>query len=695
MWGAGGGLVDKLQLNEPVFCLTLNTKRKQLICGMHASINVYNLDEEKESGHYINPIVRYVAKEHTDIVPCVACCESRVYSAGYDQQLIIYESVYNGTLRPLFINSMAHDAGITCLNVIKDYESQIWVVTGSFDKTVRIWSSDGKLVHRLEGFTSSITGLCYVPRCRTMWVTAGTTDAILFDPKSGDNVSNFVGTFQSHKPFKHPLLLLRFFLESNQVVGTTSRRQLMVWKYNPSGCISSLKCQAGMDSITYTKKMPILYFSGDNDGTITKFEQMQSSYFMYSKELMPLSETLKTKKKRRRDKEKEDLKREILEEEATVQLVAQQSQLMVPKSQYSHNAPLILKPPKRHRSELSILRTVFVEELDLLIAACENGHIYVWGFDDDAVKALKRMEPKKLTSRRISKHYKILLSSSSDLLSQSFIQNDESVTNRVAGFICKHIFSEHQATVTSLAVIGREDGQNGTYLVSGGWDRRLCIWDLEEGVLLDVFHNKSTQNIEAVELACDGVIFDIAFCPGRNEIAYATSDHVVYLRQFSTNGSQMVLLNTLQGHYGDVTCVKWNPVKSVWVTGSEDATIRVWSCEGLNDCIQVLSVQAAVNSMCIDLYNGAIVAGIQQFIRVYDPDLFRLVQTNVGHTDTVRCIIHVPERSQYVSTSWDKTMRMWNAWRPPLKKKHAHESSHTTLTASSPRNVTTKVAHRP
>lgn len=66
------------------------------------------------------------------------------------------------------------------------------------------------------------------------------------------------------------------------------------------------------------------------------------------------------------------------------------------------------------------------------------------------------------------------------------------------------------------------------------------------------------------------------FCLYRNEIAYATSDHMVYIRKFSTVGSEMTLINTLQGHFGEVVSVCWNPVKNVWVTGSDDGTIRVW-----------------------------------------------------------------------------------------------------------------------
>ncbi len=63
-------------------------------------------------------------------------------------------------------------------------------MTGSFDKTVKIWSTDGKLVHKLEGFQGNVTGVCYVPRNKTIWAAGGSPYAYLYDPKSGDNVSN-------------------------------------------------------------------------------------------------------------------------------------------------------------------------------------------------------------------------------------------------------------------------------------------------------------------------------------------------------------------------------------------------------------------------------------------------------------------------------------------------------------------------
>lgn len=64
------------------------------------------------------------------------------------------------------------------------------IVTGAYDKSVKIWSSDGKPVHRLDIFISNISGLCYVPCCRVLWAAGGTPVAYVYEVKSGDNVSS-------------------------------------------------------------------------------------------------------------------------------------------------------------------------------------------------------------------------------------------------------------------------------------------------------------------------------------------------------------------------------------------------------------------------------------------------------------------------------------------------------------------------
>ena len=39
-------------------------------------------------------------------------------------------------------------------------------------------------------YSTAVTGVCYVRPTRTIWVAAGTQEANMYDPKSGENVSN-------------------------------------------------------------------------------------------------------------------------------------------------------------------------------------------------------------------------------------------------------------------------------------------------------------------------------------------------------------------------------------------------------------------------------------------------------------------------------------------------------------------------
>ncbi|XP_050413765.1 uncharacterized WD repeat-containing protein alr3466 [Patella vulgata] len=674
-WGSGGGVYDKVHIGLPVYCMAINPRRHQLVCGVNGGIRVYMLDEGKECGHVINTKPLYIASEHTDIVRNIICNESRIYSAGYDQKMVIYDSSYTGdnSLEPIFINHQAHDAGISCLLLARDNENNTWILTGSFDKSVKIWSVDGKFVHKLDNFISTVSGICYIPRNKIVWVAGGTSYASLFDPKSGDNVSDFIGTFQNQEEEKYHLQILKFFPELNQCVATTSRRHLIVWKYNSSGCITALKCKAPLESLCYTKKVPLLIFSGDSEGAIIKWERMQSNHFMYSKETCQLSDSILKKKRNGSAKSSRNVKNENERVSTPGSTASEQNQYNQSKekvitSHYAFNKSNIPPLSSHKHPNTTILKILFIERLDYILAASEDSNIYVWGFDEAAVLVLKNMKPQDIDN--LVHRYSVLLDIDSEIhpKNQTSKETSDSVTNRVAGFICKAVFSEHMSCVTSMVCVGRDHGQKGTYVVSAGWDRRICIWDLETNQLHDTFRN-TQRSFENLELASDGIILDLTYSPKTNEIAYSSSDKMVYIRKFSTNGSRMTLVNTLQGHEGEVTVVKWNSIRNKWVTGSEDGTVRIWSSEGFNECEQILSVQGGVCCLCIDKIHGSIIAGIQSIIRVYEPEFYRLVQTNIGHGDAVRSIIHIAERSQYVSSSWDKTIRVWNAWKLPNRNK--------------------------
>ncbi|CAB4018379.1 U5 small nuclear ribonucleo 40 kDa [Paramuricea clavata] len=249
-------------------------------------------------------------------------------------------------------------------------------------------------------------------------------------------------------------------------------------------------------------------------------------------------------------------------------------------------SPDCIRPYKKSYSnsdftrDVTILNSLFVESLDLLVFASEDNNIYVWGFDKNAVDVLQKMKP---VDEFLNHRYAILLENGGYMpeaetdVSKGAI---DSVTNRVAGFICKSVFSEHSNCITGIVAVEKDHRKryDTTFLISAGWDRKILIWDLEKLCLHDVFHNTADLNgsTSYPELPADGIIMDLTYSPERDEFAYAASDKLVYIRQFSDKCSNMKLTGILQGHEADVTQVKWNGVLSKWVTGSDDGSIRIW-----------------------------------------------------------------------------------------------------------------------
>jgi WD40 repeat protein len=95
-------------------------------------------------------------------------------------------------------------------------------------------------------FSSSdtISALCYVPPAQTLWISANSPSPIVYDPRSGINVTDFVGndstSGHSAAMFQLALKHLLFVPEVNEVLGVTNRKAITVWKYNPQAAITTL-----------------------------------------------------------------------------------------------------------------------------------------------------------------------------------------------------------------------------------------------------------------------------------------------------------------------------------------------------------------------------------------------------------------------------------------------------------------------
>ncbi|KAJ3086653.1 hypothetical protein HK100_008637, partial [Physocladia obscura] len=615
-WGPSGKILQKIQTGAPIYCMTYNARRQKLLAGYNKKIRVFQMISPEDS-HLSSDVLERKSvscTEHTDVVSCLVSCEGRCYSAGYDRKIAIYDISHHGDLKLKTTKTVsnAHDAAISCMVYGKDADNS-WLITGSFDRIVKLWSLEGNLLQRFDGFSDTITSICYVMPTQTLWITANSSTPIVYDPRSGINVSDFVGSYseesasgtntQHQKSFAASTAAasslfkqISFVPELNEVIGITNRRGLIIWKYNPAASITVLTGHSdAVECLTFTMKEPLLIFSGSSDSFIRKWERLQLNTFMYSQEnlILPKEErqheeiTVNSFSRNPDERRKRQTllhkqinakldkwKRAVFDEESRnnsadnqqVELMSRDAIRVFKRGQTKLKTEMQIRDGLvdsdaangigpggtmvGRTGKQGVLAVHYYEDLDLLLSGYEDSRIRVWGYNEEAVKYVPDDGEKQKDEQSTS----------------------ESVTNRVAGMTLKYTLSDHKDSVTGIQCF-QKDGRH--WMLSTGWDRRILVTDLKQGRLHDVFKN-TQKGYGKEEVAADGMILDLEYASERNEFAYASADKSAYIRTFSPKGDEMLLQAVLIGHEAEVTKIKWNRKNQQWITGSEDRTIRIW-----------------------------------------------------------------------------------------------------------------------
>ncbi|KAF8578321.1 WD40 repeat-like protein [Ramaria rubella] len=163
------------------------------------------------------------------------------------------------------------------------------------------------------------------------------------------------------------------------------------------------------------------------------------------------------------------------------------------------------------------------------------------------------------------------------------------------------VFEGHRNGVTSVAF-----SPDGKHIVSGSYDRTVCVWDAETG--------------KAVSAPFEGHsdwVISVAFLPDGKHIVSGSNDGIVHVWDAETGKAVSALF---EGHSGWVTTMAFSPDRK-FVSGSYDKTVYVW-----------------------DAGTGKVVSAPFE-----------------GHSHSVTSVAFSPDGKHIVSSSNDRTVRVWNA----------------------------------
>lgn len=113
------------------------------------------------------------------------------------------------------------------------------VITGGYDRRIKVWSTDGRLLQNFEDFATSVTGLCYCEVTRHLWACCACGRPYVYDLHSGSNITEIVHTGVGGLRAQS-MLKLWYFEGTKDVIATTANREVIYWRYNPTAALRVL-----------------------------------------------------------------------------------------------------------------------------------------------------------------------------------------------------------------------------------------------------------------------------------------------------------------------------------------------------------------------------------------------------------------------------------------------------------------------
>ena len=296
-----------------------------------------------------------------------------------------------------------------------------------------------------------------------------------------------------------------------------------------------------------------------------------------------------------------------------------------------------------------------------------------------------------------------------DLVAVGLESGNITILDGITG-ICTSALSSHTGGVKSLTF-----SLDGTFLVSGSYDKTVILWDIQTGGVIKTFHGHTDW------------VLSVSISPDCTTIASGSDDHKIHLWDAQSRECHGVI----DGHNGSVHSVSFSPTNSqLLISASGDGTVRQWDIDGhqigstyegnkvvfssdgtcfvswkwqegvaivwdFNSGVAVAELQSPCGSFrdCCFSPDGKFVAGsMGGIIYIWNITGFApcLVETLTGHTSDITSLVF---SSSLISSSWDQSVKFWQTSALPVDLA-ATDSESTPLASAAIRSVSLQATNR-
>ncbi|XGV95780.1 MAG: TIR domain-containing protein [Leptolyngbya sp. BL-A-14] len=507
------------------------------------------------------------------------------------------------------------------------------IASSSADKTIKLWTLEGKEIRTLKGHNGFVLDISFSPNGKTLASASsdGTVKLWTIDGKE-------LKTFRGHKDS----IIGVSFSTDGKLLGTASAdKTAKLWSLD--GKV--------LQTLQHSDQVNSISFSPNNQTVVTASQDATAQLW-----------TISGKKLRTLTGHRFGVNTARFSPDGKI--IATASEDKTVKLWHTKGQELQMDRPIKARA--SIKSANFSPDGKIMITASEDKTIRLWSLKGQPLETL-RGHAQAVIAAVFSPDSHFIASAGADKTVRLWQVQKSGLT----------AFKRHGDSVTSVSF-----SPDGKTIATASGDKTAKLWNLSgqelktlkghaEGINGVSFSpdgktiatasadktvklwNLAGQTLKTLKGHTDSV-YSVSFSPDGKTIATASADQTVKL--WNLNGKEV---KTLIGHQGSAYSVGFSPDGKTVITGGEDGTIRFWDLNG-----QALKIIQAHQEPVFNISvspDGRLLASASKdtTVKLWTLDGQEL-ETLRGHTAPIMSVDFSSDGTLIATASMDKQIRVWN-----------------------------------
>ncbi|BAY07666.1 NB-ARC domain-containing protein [Calothrix sp. NIES-2098] len=564
----------------------------QLIQGaLRLSAHVLNEDKQQFAGQLLGRLLGFEREEIQRLLTQVQQCKT----PGLFPQTASLTSPGGSLVRTL----VGHSSYVNAIALTPDGK---YVISGSYDKTLKVWNwQTGELLRTLKGHSDSVNAVALSADGK--YAISGSSDTTfkVWNWQTGE----LLRTIEGHSSWVNAVALSA---DGKYAISGSGDTTLKVWNWQTGELLRTLKGHS--DSVN------AVALSADGKYAISA--SSDTTLKVWNWQTGELLRTLKG--------HSDSVNAVALSADGKYAISASSDTTL---KVWNWQTGELLRTLKGHSSWVNAV--ALSADGKYAISGSSDTTLKVWNWQTGELLRTLKGHSDSVNAVALSADGKYAISGSSDTTLK--------VWNWQTGELLRTI-EGHSSWVNAVTL-----SADGKYAISASLDYTLKVWDWQTGELLCIIQGHR-ESVNAVALSADG--------------KYAISASLDYTLKV-WNWQTCELLHTIEGHSRSVNAVALSADGKYAISGSNDTTSKVWNWQTGKLLRTIEGHSSWVNAVALSADGKYAISGSSDTtLKVWNWQTGELLRTLKGHTGSVTAVTLSADGKYVISGSYDKTLKVWN-----------------------------------